>query len=35
MIGEAASKLPEGFKRKYRSVPWQAIKGLRNRLIPL
>jgi len=33
VIGEAVSNLPEDFKKKHHSVPWKAIKGLRNRLI--
>ena len=33
VIGEAASKLPEGIKKQYAQIPWSLLKGMRNRLI--
>ena len=33
IIGEAVSKIPEGIKKSEQAVPWQLIKGMRNRLI--
>lgn len=32
-ISENAARLTEEFKRKYSEVPWQAIKGMRNRIV--
>ena len=32
-VSENAARLTDDFKRKYREVPWQAIKGMRNRLV--
>ena len=32
-IAESASKLTTEFKRKYGSVDWQAINGMRNRIV--
>lgn len=33
VIGEAVAKLPEDVKNTEPEVPWQLIKGMRNRLI--
>ena len=33
IIGEAATRLSVPFKQKHETVPWQAIIGMRNRLI--
>jgi len=33
MIGEAASKISEGFRRKHIEIPWDAMIATRNRLI--
>jgi len=33
IIGEAVSRLPEDFKKKNPSIPWQTIKDMRNKLI--
>ncbi len=33
IIGEAVSKLSEGFKEKYSFIEWHKIAGMRNRLI--
>lgn len=32
-ISENSGKLSEDFKNTNRQIPWQAIKGLRNRLV--
>lgn len=32
-ISENSGKLTEGFKQRYREIPWSAIRGLRNRLV--
>ncbi len=33
VIGEAVSKLPDEIKETEKQIPWQLIKGMRNRLI--
>ena len=33
IVGEAATRLSEDFKRRYPDVPWRPITALRNRLI--
>ena len=33
VIGEAASRVPEEFRRRYSEVPWHQAVGMRNRLI--
>lgn len=33
IIGEAAARLSPEFREKYSSIPWQAIIGMRNRLV--
>jgi uncharacterized protein with HEPN domain len=33
IIGEAASRISDEIKMKYRDIPWQDIIGMRNRLI--
>ena len=33
IIGEAVSKLPDDVKEAEKQIPWQLIKGMRNRLI--
>jgi uncharacterized protein with HEPN domain len=33
IIGEAAKKVPGGFRAKYPSVEWRAMTGMRDRLI--
>ena len=33
VIGEAAARVPEAFRRSHPEVPWQDIADLRNRLI--
>ncbi|MDE7168435.1 MAG: DUF86 domain-containing protein [Clostridia bacterium] len=32
-VSENAARLTDDFKLRYREVPWQAIKGMRNRLV--
>lgn len=32
-LGETVSRLPESFLEQHPDVPWQVIKGMRNRLI--
>lgn len=32
-ISENTGKLTENFKKRYNSIPWQAIKGMRNRIV--
>jgi uncharacterized protein with HEPN domain len=33
IIGEAAARVSEGTRQQYPKIPWQAIVGMRNRLI--
>lgn len=33
VIGEAANRLPRGFRSSHNTVPWNAIINMRNRLI--
>lgn len=33
IIGEAVSKLPDDVRELHNDIPWQLIKGMRNRLI--
>lgn len=33
VIGEAVSKLPDDIKKRELNIPWNLIKGMRNRLI--
>ncbi len=33
VIGEAATRVPEDFRRRYPGVPWRDVADLRNRLI--
>jgi uncharacterized protein with HEPN domain len=33
VIGEAVSKIPADIKEQEKQIPWQLIKGMRNRLI--
>ncbi len=33
IIGEAAKKIPDAVKNKYKQVPWKDIAGMRNKLI--
>ena len=33
IIGEAAARVPEDFRRRHLNVPWQDVTDLRNRLI--
>ncbi len=33
IIGEAVSKLPDDVRESEKQIPWQLIKGMRNRLI--
>lgn len=32
-VAENSEKLTEKFKKTYPSIPWRAIKGLRNRIV--
>ena len=32
-VSENAARLTDDFKQRYHEVPWQAIKGMRNRLV--
>ncbi len=32
-ISENSDKLTEAFKLKYSSIPWRAVKGLRNKIV--
>ena len=32
-ISENSGKLSAGFKEKNKAIPWQAIKGMRNRIV--
>lgn len=33
IVGEAAARVPDDFRRQYPNVPWRDIADLRNRLI--
>ncbi|MBW6479808.1 MAG: DUF86 domain-containing protein [Bacteroidales bacterium] len=33
VIGEAAGRIPDDFKRKYDEIEWNRIKGFRNRIV--
>jgi len=33
VIGEAVKNLPEGFRRKYKEIPWNKIAGMRDKII--
>lgn len=33
IIGEAANRLPDGFKDAHSSVDWHRIRGFRNRIV--
>jgi uncharacterized protein with HEPN domain len=33
VIGEAASRLPAGFRDLHPNIPWRQIVGLRNRIV--
>jgi uncharacterized protein with HEPN domain len=33
IIGEASKQLPESFKNAYSDIAWQAMAGLRNRIV--
>ncbi len=33
VVGEAAARVPEEFRRRYPEVPWRDVSDLRNRLI--
>ena len=33
VIGEAVSRIPDDIKETEKQIPWQLIKGMRNRLI--
>ena len=33
VVGEAAARVPEGFRSHYPGVPWRATTALRNRLV--
>jgi uncharacterized protein with HEPN domain len=33
IIGEAAARLPDGFKDKYPDIDWHRIRGFRNRIV--
>ena len=32
-VSENATRLTDDFKQRYREVPWQAIKGMRNKIV--
>ena len=32
-ISESSGKLSQAFKESHRGIPWQAIKGMRNRIV--
>ncbi len=32
-ISENSGKLTQGFKDKHKEIPWQAIKGMRNKIV--
>ena len=33
IIGEAANRLPDGFKAQYSNIDWNRIRGFRNRIV--
>ena len=33
IIGEAAKKVPPGVRKKYPSIPWRDITGMRDKLV--
>jgi uncharacterized protein with HEPN domain len=33
IIGEAASRIPQAWRERYRAIPWSAAVAIRNRLI--
>jgi uncharacterized protein with HEPN domain len=33
IIGEASNRLSEGFRLQHPDIPWQLIRGLRNRIV--
>lgn len=33
IVGEAASRVPDGFRSRHPGVPWREVSDLRNRLI--
>lgn len=33
IIGEASTKVSNEFKKQHKEIPWQQMKGMRNRLI--
>jgi uncharacterized protein with HEPN domain len=33
IIGEAANRLPEDFKKQHHEIDWQRIRGFRNRIV--
>jgi uncharacterized protein with HEPN domain len=33
IIGEAANRLPEDFKKRHSNIDWQRIRGFRNRIV--
>ena len=33
VMGEAAQKIPTAIRKQYPEIPWQAIAGMRNKLI--
>lgn len=32
ILGEASNHVPDEIKRKYSEIPWQQIRGMRNRI---
>jgi uncharacterized protein with HEPN domain len=33
VIGEAAGRIPDDFKRKHMEIDWDRIRGFRNRIV--
>lgn len=33
VIGEASKNIPEGIQNKFHDIPWQKIRGIRNRIV--
>lgn len=33
IVGEAAKKIPEGFRARHPQIPWRAMAGMRDKLI--